>query len=280
MADYGSRTGQAFSGAASGVATGSIFGVPGAIVGGLIGLGSGLFSKSDEEIRKEQIREYLKRLAELRAKSLERLSAETQKNFGRINQRTTGLLQRAQGDIGRRAAGSGRTADEADFLAAQGQITGQGSQLLQSTQDASDRARRQLEDYYDQQALAAESEGIFAPTGPNFTDVLDSLAPAALQYAMNRNLLESLPNMMTAPKVDVNTGTAIGAQTQNDTVPIFMDEAKLPSNRRNDNIYTQTNTNNFSNGLFKNNDREILDPYYREYVMRRLPRRSYNYVMR
>ena len=181
------------SAAATGVGVAALASNP---VGWAVGLGLGaaslydnIFGKSDKEIRQERIREYLKRRAAMREKSLARLSEETGKNVGRINQYTTGTIKRTQGDLATRSASRGRDADEADFLAAQGVITGQGSEAIQQTQDASDRIRRQIEEQADQDAMNAESEGIFAPEDPNFTDVLGSIAPAALQYGMNQKML-------------------------------------------------------------------------------------------
>src|SRR3990167_686081 len=131
MPDYSQRIGNSLRGFMSG----------GAILGAY-----GMLTKSDSEIRKDQMDEYLKYLLQKRGESLDRLSSETTKNFGRINRFTTGNIERAQGDISRRAAGGGRTADEADFLATRGELTGQGSQAIQNTQTAADAERRKIMD--------------------------------------------------------------------------------------------------------------------------------------
>jgi len=160
----------------------------------------------------------LKRRAAMREKSLARLSEETGKNVGRINQYTTGTLKRTQGDLASRSASRGRGADEADFLAAQGVITGQGSEAIQQTQDASDRMRRQLEDQYSQDVMNAEAEGIFTPQDPNFTDVLGSIAPAALQLGMNQQFLErAYPKQ---PR-EIPANFTVGERTElPDTIPV------------------------------------------------------------
>ena len=178
-------------GAGSGAAVGSVFGGVGAPVGAVIGGLGSLFEKSDKEIRQAQVNSYIKRRAQRRLEQLASLDANTSKNIGRINQFTTGNIKNAQGDIASRSASKGRGADEADFLSAQGQITSQGSGAIQSTQDMADKARLSIEDAYNQDVMNAEMEGITYPEDPNFTDVLGSLAPAALQYGMNQQYLKS-----------------------------------------------------------------------------------------
>lgn len=172
------------------------------IAGGIVGGIKSLTEKSDNEIRQEQIREYLKRRSQLRQQSISRLNEETNKNIGRINQFTTGSLQKGQGDTARRSASLGRGADEADFLALQGQITGQGSNAIQTTQDRADVYRNQIEEGYDQDVMNAEMEGITAPQDPNFTDILGSIAPAALQYGMNQQYLSKMNPSGGTPAVN------------------------------------------------------------------------------
>lgn len=183
-----------------------------------VDLAGKFFGKSDKEIRQQRIREYVKRRAARRDQSLARLSEETGKNIGRINQYTTGTLKRTQGDIGARAASRGVGADEADFLAAQGQITGQGSEAIQGTQDAADRARRMIEESYDRDAASAEMEGIFAPEDPGITDVLGSLASPVLQYGMNQ---EYLDRVYPKQPRQIPANFTVGERTElPDTIPV------------------------------------------------------------
>jgi len=191
-------------GAASGAST--VGGVTGfnpyaTVAGGIIGGLSSIFEKSDEEIANERKAAQIAALLRMKESSLQRLSDETGKNIGRVNQFTTGSIQRANADTGRRAAGSGRSADEADFLASQGQITSQGSNAIQHVTDASESERRRLEDYYAQQELGINSDIANAPIQPNFTDVLESIAPAALSYGMNNRYLDTFGKN----SVDVNS---------------------------------------------------------------------------
>ena len=200
-----------FQGAASGAsiaggATG--FNPYATIAGGIVGGVASLFEKSDKEIKAEQVREYIKRRRQMQELALANLQKDTATNIGRINQFTTGSIKRGQGDISALRASQGKGFDEADMLSLQGKANEQGSNAIQSTQDMADKYRRQLEESYQSDIMNAEMEGITYPEEPNFTDVLGSLAPAALQYGMNQQYLK---NMST-----VNTG---GAKTNPNGTP-------------------------------------------------------------
>jgi len=221
-----------------------------------------LFRKSDKEIREEQIREYLKRRAQLRDRSLQRLSEETGKNIGRINQFTTGSIKRGQGDISALRASKGMGFDEADMLSLQGQANEQGSNAIQSTQDKADAYRRQIEEGYEQDVMNAEMEGITAPQDPDFTDVLGSLASPVLQYGMNQEYLDkAFPtgetgNMgMTYPSKEVPADFSVEGMSKTDRLT---NVSNVPANPNSLDEGQLDLTNNGYNNIFRRPSRRNL----------------------
>lgn len=240
MADYGSRLGQAFSGAGSGAATGSVFGPWGTAIGGVLGGVSGLLKKSPEEERKESIENFLKILRESKERMLGRLGEETKSALGKIGRFTTGLVQRGQADIARRAASRGRTADEGDFLALQGQVGEQGARAISSALESSERARRGIEDWAEQQALAIERGEIEAPQDRGILGAIESIAPAAMQYMMNKEYLSKAypEGMATMPQDSTMQGKNMAM-----AVPGLIDTTKLQFETPNIGLYNAEQQN-------------------------------------
>lgn len=207
MPNYSSRYGNAFSGLVSGVGTGAPLGLPGMIAGGIVGLGSGLFSKSDEEIMQERYEAYKRSVLEQKAKAI---TEGTQK----IGKLTSGLSARFRSGAGRRAAAMGRTNEVESFeLPVVSQVASEGNKALGNFITDTNQL-------YDNALLDAERDFQFnRPVQPGIVDYLAEAAPAAIGLMQNQQYLDIIGNGGQAPPTGVVDDEAIANFMQPSDIP-------------------------------------------------------------
>lgn len=229
----------AMSGAMSGAGAGTLIGGPlgttiGAVVGGVSGLLGGAFSKSDEEIRAERIRDLIKRYNEMKAQEQADLQVATQKNIGKVNQFATGQKSQSNAGIARRSASQGRGGDnEAYILSSENNINNQASGTLQNIVESSDEARRAIDKNYNSLIAGAEYDNASAPIGPQGVDVLETLAGPAMNYMQNNEYINTLKML------GKDTGTPAPSSSSkygSDLQTFLPDELKNKVGQKSDNV--------------------------------------------
>ena len=209
------------SGAATGASVGSI--IPGvgttigAVVGGGLGLIAGLGSQSDEEVRQQRINDLIKKYNAMKADEQKALDVQTQKNVGKVNAFATGQNAQANAGIARRAASMGVGGDnEATILSSTNNINNRASGSLQDIISSADQAKLNIDSKYNGLIANAEYDMASSPIEPNAVDVIDTIAGPAMQFAQNKQYMDTLKNLgggTVAPKLDILPKPSGGVET-------------------------------------------------------------------
>jgi len=189
----------ATGGAVTGAELGSEFGPEGTAVGAVAGGLLGAFTESDADKRKDLINNLIKQRQQARQEALARLSYTTQNEMGEVNKATAGRTAQSNANIGRRAAGSGRKADQADYLSSEGRIASQGSQALQNIQDANMTESDTINNAADQQILGDQALQASLPMQPSVLQTLETAAGPAIQYLQNQDYIKALGTRTPQP---------------------------------------------------------------------------------
>lgn len=189
------------SGAGTGASIGSLFGPgPGTLIGAGIGAVGGLIggiaSPSDEEVRSQRISELIKKYNAMKADEQKALEVQTQKNVGKVNAFATGQNAQANAGIARRAASMGVGGDnEATILSSTNNINNRASGALQDIISQADQAKLNIDSKYNGLIANAEYDMASSPIEPNAVDVLETIAGPAMQFAQNKDYLNTLKTL-------------------------------------------------------------------------------------
>lgn len=169
---------------------GASFGPLGAGIGAGIGLLTGLFGggETEEDVRQQRKAELMKKIAQFRLEGTQRLLTATR-----------GQVQNARQAAAERAAAEGRSGQVESFIApVEGRVARAGNESLARFQTASD-----------QQALGVEEDFSNRPIqlDPSITDYLTTIGGAGLQYAQNKEYLDTMKSMYASPKTGGTTVT-------------------------------------------------------------------------
>jgi len=202
------------SGLSSGLSAGMATGNP------LIGLGVGagtyiasLLSKSPEEEREQRYKEYLAKRAEVRKTISDGYDATLNEGSQRIGKLTSGLASRFRNSAGSRAAALGRVGDtEAFEVPVVGQVANAGSNAMQEFQYNSGEQKARDLDRFDMETLNVDASYADRPIETDAIDYVDELAPLAVQYSQNKQLINAMTPKTNTGVVTPNN-TAIPLRT-------------------------------------------------------------------
>lgn len=192
MPDWGG----AFGAAGQGALAGSTLGPWGAIGGGLVGLASGLFSDSEEEIRRKRQESLMRENERYRQMALVRAEQLKRGGIKDISAETTTQLGRAQSDVGRRAAALGRTGDtEGMLLPVTSNINEAGGKRLEGAIQSYDTGINDINSQYDQSAMGIQSDFAARPIEPGMADEFSGLASSFGQYSNYDRYLKAMKDI-------------------------------------------------------------------------------------
>jgi gas vesicle protein len=179
MPDYSG----ALSAGMTGYKVGSMIPIPGAgIVGGAVGALSGLFSDSEEEIRRKRQEELKKQNEQYRMIALARANQLKQGGIKDISKETATQVGRSQSDVSRRAAALGRTGDiESMLLPVTSRINEAGGKNLETAIQSYDTGINNINSQYDTAAMRINSDFAARPIEPNISDNLTSIGSSIIQ---------------------------------------------------------------------------------------------------
>lgn len=165
----------------------------GTAIGAGVGLISSLFGESDEDIRKRRQQELIKQNEMYRQRAIARANILKQQGIKDISKETATSVARAQADVGRRAAASGRVGDtEAMMLPVTSNISEAGGRTLEGAIKGYDTGISNIEDQYDTRAMNIQSDIAAAPIEPSFMDELMSLGGSAVDYLNQDKYLKAM----------------------------------------------------------------------------------------
>jgi hypothetical protein len=160
------------------------------LVGGVL---SSLFGKSEEDIRRERIAQARKQNEQYRQMAANRVAQLKSGGIKDISGETATQLGRAQSDIGRRAAATGRAGDtEAMMLPVTSNINEAGGKRMEDTLQYYDTQAANVQSQFDKNAMDIESDAAARPIEVSPMEQIAGYASSALKQSNYDKYLDAM----------------------------------------------------------------------------------------
>jgi hypothetical protein len=167
------------------------------LVGGAL---QSLFGKSEEEIRRERIAEARKQNEMYRQMAANRVAQLKSGGVKDISSETATQSGRAQSDVGRRAAASGRVGDtEAMLLPTVSNINESGGKRMEDTLRYYDTQAANVQNQFDQNAMQIEQDAAARPIEVNPMEQIVGYGTSALKQSNYDRYLDAMAGLDKTP---------------------------------------------------------------------------------